>query len=182
MDSNASNQDESGFEVKSSRNMGGREMSVYSGAECSRDSGRTKRMSNRVDDVNYAKAQRMTSLLEDDDEDTSACASSRELGPKAVSQRDAGCSASFSPAVMDQHVYPSNSNVSAPLVDRLPSLARGSPATSDLSPTNGSTVHQLPSISEADGLPPPMNDTPRIKKSRRGGWSGESKEEGQYED
>lgn len=62
-------------------------------------------------------------------------------------------------------------NRSLSMVDRTPSFVRtstrGSSASTDQSPASACStiVQQLPSISEAE-LPPPMNDTPLVNKSR----------------
>ena len=107
---NSDNEGEAGVEVTSSRSGSSRDNSRDSGktkkmsntararvsaSAASRDSGKTKKMSNRADELNYTNVQKMGSLLEDDayyyDEecyDHDAVS----VGPKAVSPVDAGCS------------------------------------------------------------------------------------------
>jgi len=113
---------------------------VYSGSDCDK----TKRMSNRADDVRYNDIQKMESLIEEE-----------QLSSQFGSEDDT-----------DVVVQPSSSGMfwrkssnkggrsQTPLVDMVPSLME-SPSSPN------SPVHQLPSISEAE-LPPPMNDTPHI--------------------
>eukprot|EP00571_Detonula_confervacea_P017358 CAMPEP_0172300262 /NCGR_PEP_ID=MMETSP1058-20130122/2384_1 /TAXON_ID=83371 /ORGANISM="Detonula confervacea, Strain CCMP 353" /LENGTH=609 /DNA_ID=CAMNT_0013009989 /DNA_START=304 /DNA_END=2133 /DNA_ORIENTATION=- len=156
---------EDGFEVQSTQSSS----SNCSNAR-SRDSGKTKRMSNRASDMNYDNAHKLSSLLEDVDEEYTTV--SRVRGPMAVTPADAGCSVRSGRVTPLGNYYSNDVGTQAgtPLVDRIPSSARGSPISmEDVSSPPISPIHQLPSISEAE-LPPPMNDTPRLaySHSRRG--------------
>mmetsp|Transcript_21709 Transcript_21709/g.52466 ORF Transcript_21709/g.52466 Transcript_21709/m.52466 type:complete len:596 (-) Transcript_21709:332-2119(-) len=121
---------EDGVEVRSLRGLGSSRASASSPSALSgatgesRSSGKTNKMSNRAVDLRYHDAQRLTSLMGEDDVTT--CDNNDEV----------------------RSTYSGTSGICA---------ARRSPDTID-----DSLLHQLPSISEADGLPPPMNDTPRL--------------------
>ena len=176
---------EEGLEICSTFSFGSAKVGAAS--VFSKDSGRTKKMSNRSDEVTYDDAQKLDSLMEDEDaEDGSSTgdkaaispspsedpSSSNENGtPRRVSRVNAGCSfhsdddeEDGSPLKPLAFVKSSGPN----MVDRTPSSSPSiSSADIELSPTSGSgnAMRKLPSISEAE-LPPPMNDTPHVSRNR----------------
>lgn len=140
------------------------------------DSGKTKKISNRAMDIKY-----MESLIEEGEEGADGCestiGSSNLREPSPVSRLNAGASVrdTDSPSVERMNTplagllisnSPGNTTHNTPLVDRCPSSAMEGPNEPfDDSPVEA--VYKLPSISEAEGLPPPMNDTPPIGLKHR---------------
>jgi len=127
------NSGDDGIEIRST---------VYSGSDCDK----TKRISNRADDMDmrYNDIQKMESLIEEE-----------QLSSQFGSEDDTEMVAQPSSGGMFSRKSSNKGGRSqTPLVDMVPSLME-SPSSPN------SPVHKLPSISEAE-LPPPMNDTPHI--------------------
>jgi len=96
---------EAGVEVQShhssvsgSHSSSSKSKALMTASNFSQNTGRTKRMSKRADDINYSEVQKLNSLLEADDAfdgedgETSSSSAPSRTGPKAVSPVDAGCS------------------------------------------------------------------------------------------
>lgn len=162
---------EDGVEVRSVRSLGSSRASASSPSVLSgrtgesRGSGKTNKMSNRADDVKYSDAQRLTSLMEE--EDVTEFDNTDEVGSTSTGTSTSGIGAARRSPLANLFMRSSSGSSDhggrgkRSLVDRTPSSARGTPVSPD-DTFEESPLYQLPSISEADGLPPPMNDTPRL--------------------
>jgi len=180
---NSDGEGEAGVEIRSVSSM-----SKTMGSAVTHGSSNTKRISNRAEDINYANAQRLGSLVESDSDDyDQSSAYHPASGPKTVSAFDAGCSLRSSTPYShaQSSSYPQSKNVQyqnvlfsksssssssmanneLALIDRTPSMVTSTstrgPLDDSPTTTNSPLTQQLPSISETN-LPPPLNDTPHM--------------------
>ena len=194
-------EESTGVEVRSTRDLFGRNSAKVASAgggvvaasvqskDGSRDSDKTKRISNRAgaNASNYVGLQQLGSLIEVEESNSSnygggsnSSTSSLHVGPRQVSALDAGMSVhdsdddvssigmtNFPPRKLSNKNNNTENDCTRRIIDRTPSCVTSATTTraSPVPTVNSQQIFQLPSISEAE-LAPPMNDTPRHHSSR----------------